>query len=38
MKFLAQIQWGELLGGGGGTVYVELCPECQITSMQYQQS
>lgn len=38
MKFLAQIQWGALLGGGEGTIYVELCPECHVTSMQYQQS
>lgn len=38
MKYLAQIQWDTLMDGTEGTLYVEFCPDCQIVSMQHQQT
>ena len=38
MKYLAQIQWDTLMDGTEGTLYIEFCPDCQIVSMQHQQT
>ncbi len=38
MKYLAQIQWDTVLDGTEGTLYIEVCPDCQIVSMQHQQT
>ena len=38
MKYLAQIQWDTVMDGTEGTLYVEFCPDCQIVSMQHQQT
>lgn len=39
MKYLAQLQWSMIEGSGcEGTLYIEFCPECQITGMFHQQS
>ena len=38
MKYLAQIQWDTLMDGTEGTLYIELCPDCHIVSMQHQQT
>ena len=38
MKYLAQIQWDTVMDGTEGTLYVEVCPDCQIVSMQHQQT
>ena len=38
MKYLAQIQWDTVMDGTEGTLYIEFCPECQIVSMQHQQT
>ena len=38
MRYVAQLQWDALLDGMEGTLYVELCPHCQIVSMQHQQT
>ena len=38
MKYLAQIQWHTVFDCAEGTLYVEFCPNCQIVSMQHQQT
>ena len=38
MKYLAQIQWDTIVEGMEGTLYIEVCPDCQIVSMQHQQT
>ena len=38
MKYLAQIQWDTVYDCAEGTLYVEFCPDCQILSMQHQQT
>ena len=38
MKYLAQIQWDTVFDCAEGTLYIEFCPECQIASMQHQQT
>ena len=38
MKYLAQIQWDTVFDCAEGTLYVEFCPDCQIISMQHQQT
>ena len=38
MKYLAQIQWNTLMDGTEGTLYIEFCPDCQLVSMQHQQT
>lgn len=38
MKYLAQIQWDTVMDGTEGTLYIEFCPDCQIVSMQHQQT
>ena len=38
MKYLAQIQWDTVFDGAEGTLYIEFCPDCQIVSMQHQQT
>mgnify|MGYP000149175168 CR=1 FL=1 len=38
MKYLAQIQWYTLMDGTECTLYIEFCPDCQIVSMQHQQT
>lgn len=38
MKYLAQIQWDTVFDCAEGTLYIELCPDCQIVSMQHQQT
>ena len=38
MKDLAQIQWDTVFDCAEGTLYVEFCPDCQIVSMQHQQT
>ncbi len=38
MKYLAQIQWDTLMDGTEGTLYIEFCSDCQIVSMQHQQT
>lgn len=38
MKYLAQIQWETLWDGSDGTLYIEVCPDCQIASMQHQET
>ena len=37
MKYLAQIQWGAL-DFMEGTLYIEICPDCQVISMHHQQT
>ena len=38
MKYLAQIQWDTVLDGTEGTLYIEVCPDCRIVSMEHQQT
>lgn len=38
MKYLAQIQWDTIMEGTEGTLYIEVCPDCHIVSMQHQQT
>ncbi len=38
MKYLAQIQWSTVLENMEGTLYIEICPDCKIVSMQHQQT
>ena len=38
MKYLAQIQWSTMLENMEGTLYIEVCPDCKIVSMQHQQT
>lgn len=38
MKYLAQIQWETLWDGSEGTLYIEVCPDCRIVSMQHQET
>ena len=38
MKLLGQIQWATLFDGMEGTLYIEFCPDCQLVSMQHQQT
>ena len=38
MKYLAQIQWDTVFDCAEGALYVEFCPDCQIVSMQHQQT
>ena len=38
MKYLAQIQWNTVSDGAEGTLYIEVCPDCHIVSMQHQQT
>ena len=38
MKYLAQIQWSTVLENTEGTLYIEVCPDCKIVSMQHQQT
>ena len=38
MKYLTQIQWATVYDGAEGTLYIEFCPDCQIVSMQHQQT
>ena len=38
MKYLAQIQWDTIMDGMEGTLYIEVCPDCQIVSMKHQQT
>ena len=38
MRYLAQIQWDTVMDGMEGTLYIEFCPDCQIVSMQHQQT
>lgn len=37
MRYLAQIQW-ENLDFMEGTLYIEICPDCQVISMHHQQT
>ena len=37
MKYLAQIQW-DSLDYMVGTLYIEICPDCQVISMHHQQT
>lgn len=36
MKYVAQIQWDRILEGEKGTLFIQLCPECHIASVQRQ--
>ena len=36
MKYLAQIQWNTIISFFEGTLYIEICPDCQIMSMHCQ--
>ena len=36
MKYLAQMQWNTLISFFQGTLYIEICPYCQIISMHCQ--
>ena len=38
MKYLAQIQWDTIMEGTEGTLYIEVCTDCKVVSMQHQQS
>lgn len=38
MRYLAQIQWDMVMENMEGTLYIELCPDCHIVSMQHQQT
>jgi len=38
MKLLAQIQWETVQLNCEGILYIEICPECRIASMHYQQT
>ena len=38
LKYLAQIQWDTEFNCAEGTLYIEFCPDCQIVSMQHQQT
>ena len=38
MRYLAQIQWDTIMDGMEGTLYMEVCPDCHIVSMQHQQT
>ena len=38
MKYLAQIQWDTIMVGTEGTLYIEVCSDCKVVSMQHQQT
>lgn len=38
MKYLAQIQWDTIMDGTEGTLYIEVCSDCKVVSMQHQQT
>lgn len=38
MKLLAQIQWDTIQESCEGTLYIEICPDCKITSIHHQQT
>ncbi len=38
MKYLAQIQWDTIIDGMEGTLYIEICLDCQIVAMLHQQT
>ena len=38
MRHFGQIQWATLFDGIEGTLYIEFCPDCQLVSMQHQQT
>ena len=39
MKYLAQIQWDTVFDTARrARLYIEFCPDCQIVSMQHQQT
>ena len=38
MKYLAQIQWDTIMEGTEGTLYIEVCSDCKVVSMQHQQT
>lgn len=38
MRYLAQIQWDNILEGMEGNAYIEICWECRIASVQHQQT
>lgn len=38
MRYLAQIQWETVMDAMEGTLYIELCPDCQVASMHHQQT
>ena len=38
MKYLAQIQWDTIMEGTEGTLYIEVCTDCKVVSMQHQQT
>ncbi len=38
MKYLAQLPWETLLEDAEGTLYIEVCPDCQVASVHYQQT
>lgn len=39
MRYLGQLAWESIMENGGeGTVYIEICPDCKIVSMQHQQT
>lgn len=38
MRYLAQIQWDTFMEGTEGTLYIEVCLDCKVVSMQHQQT
>ena len=38
LKNLVALQWDTVFDCAEGTLYVECCPDCQIVSMQHQQT
>lgn len=39
MRYLAQLPWDILTDGGGdGSLYIEICPDCKKVSLQHQQT
>ena len=39
MRYLAQLSWDSIMNDScEGTLYVEICPECKVVSMQHQQT
>lgn len=38
MKYLAQIQWDTIMEGMEGTLYIEVCSDCKVVSIQHQQT
>lgn len=39
MRYLAQLSWETIMDDAmEGTLYIEICPECRIASMQHQQT